>query len=722
MHDNHKNMNFYIQEFSNLWKADAVDIIKSAIDFVGNQDMKEEDLLKKLEKSLIISKICINEINLEPSILIPCIIYFCCDPIKSNQKEIHSKFGGKISDILSGILKIPDIKLDKLNIQSENFIKLIITIVPDVNAILIKLASMLFEVRNLKKADAVRQYQIATVISSLYAPIAHRLGLYAIKTEMEDLSMKYLHTEIYQDIAKKLEDTKEKRNKFIEEFIAPLKKELSKHKISCEIKGRPKSIFSIWNKMKTQGVEFEEVYDQFAIRVIIDSRPENEKNDCWRVYSIITDLYKPNPLRLRDWISSPKSSGYESLHTTVIGPEEKWVEVQIRTIRMDEIAEKGQAAHWKYKEKKEGQESDWMSKIRTALEKPEQYADEEHDRNKAMLYTDEIFVFTPEGDLRKLHTGYTVLDFAFQIHSNIGETCTGAMVNDKFVSIKHILKNGDHVKILTAKTQKPRLEWLEIVKSERARNKIKRALKSLSYKDSDEGKDLLKHKLGQLKIAYNDLNVNKLMEYFGFKTSLDLYQSIGSGKIEIQKIKKAFVDIALGAEKPKEIAEQHHPEIAEFEKKITDKDYLIIENNLQTIDYHMAKCCNPIPGDAIFGFVTVSKGTKIHKKDCSNASDMVSRYPYRVIKASWNNEAEVSKFVAQIRVTGRDNIGVTNSITQILANEFKLNLKALTIHPRKENTFEGIIVTTVNDKKQLDELISRLKRIDDVLSVERVRK
>ena len=710
---------YYQKEFLKLFKSDSNDQLREIFNYLSKSDNYSK-ILPGLNSALEVGKICVEEFNMNPTIGITCILYFCVDFSEFSEKEFIEKFERKNFLIIQGLQKIPDIKPDKLNIQAENFIKLILTIVSDPNSILIKLATMLRNLRILKNAELDEVFHVASVVRSLYAPVAHRLGLYSVKTEMEDLTMKYLFPEIYLDIARKLENTKDRRNRYIEEFISPLKKELNKQNLSCEIKGRPKSINSIWNKMKTQGVEFEEVYDQFAIRIIIDSKPEHEKTDCWRVYSIVTDWYKPNPLRLRDWISSPKSSGYESLHTTVIGPDQKWVEVQIRTVRMDEIAEKGQAAHWKYKEKKDSQDSDWMSKIRSALENPvSDKDDEEHDRNKAMLYTDEIFVFTPEGDLRKLHTGYTVLDFAFSIHSNIGETCTGAIVNNKFVSIKHGLKNGDHVKVLTSKTQRPRQEWIDIVQSVRAKNKIKRFLKSISYKDSDEGKDLLKNKLNQLKLDYNEDNVKKLTEYFGFKTSLDLYQSIGSGKIEITKIKKAFADIALRETKLKEYSETNETVIGDFSKRPGGQDFLIIENNLQTIDYQLAKCCNPIPGDEIFGFITVSKGTRIHKRDCSNASDMISRYPYRVIQARWNKDAEISRFVAQIRVTGKDKIGVTNSITQIIANEFKLNLRALTIHPRKENTFEGIIVTTVNDKKQLDELIARIKRVDDILTVER---
>jgi guanosine-3',5'-bis(diphosphate) 3'-pyrophosphohydrolase len=715
------NIESITESFFKLSNNEINEEIRLAIEFAKQENSDLNLLNVKLSGAFIISKICIREINLDDAIVITCILYFTIPAEKIDLKKLDEVFGQRVKNILHGLIKTSDIQLGKLSIQAENFIKLLLTISPDITSILVKLAEMLYLIRNLKNEEVERQVKIASVVSALYAPIAHRLGLYSIKTEMEDLSMKYLHPKVYKDIAKKLEQTKAYRDKYIKSFIHPLKKELDKQKIKCEIKGRPKSIHSIWNKTRTQGVDFEEVYDKFAIRVIIDSEPENEKTDCWRVYSIITDWYKPNPHRLRDWISSPKSSGYESLHTTVIGPEQKWVEVQIRTVRMDEIAEKGHAAHWKYKEKKEGSGSDWLAQIREALEKPEQLTDDEHDKNKAMLYTDEIFLFTPDGDLKKSRTGYTVLDFAFSIHSDVGEMCTGAIVNDKIVSIKQELKNGDHIKILTTKNQKPRYEWLEIVKSQRAKAKIKRVLKSTNYKDSELGKDIVKHKLSQLKIEFNDVNINKLSEQLAFKTSLELYQAAGSGKFDITRIKKAFAEIDAQTEKAKENKEQSNIEVSE-DNLVESKDFLIIENNLQTIDYQMAKCCNPIPGDEIFGFVTVSKGTKIHKRNCSNAKDMISRFPYRVIKAKWNNEAEMSKFMVQLRIIGRDNIGVTASITEIISKEFKLNLRGITIHPRKDNMFEGIIVTTVHNKKQLDDLINRLKRVEDVTNVMRISK
>ena len=490
--------------------------------------------------------------------------------------------------------------------------------------------------------------------------------------------------------------------------------------ISCEIKGRPKSIYSIWNKMKKQGVEFDEVYDKFAIRIIIDTDLSQEKAKCWQVYSIITDKYVPNPRRLRDWISAPKASGYESLHTTVIGPDEKWVEVQIRTRRMDEIAEKGQAAHWKYKENKAGQaKADWLSKIREALEKPDKFFEKDSDKDKASLYTDEIFVFTPDGDLKRLHKGYTVLDFAFSIHTAIGEKCTGAIVNGKIENIRHVLKNGDEVKVLTSKSQKPKYEWLEIVKSSRAKAKIKRVIKAEAYKDLDAGKEAVKQKLSQLKIEFNDFHINQLIEYFGFKSAFDFYQAVGEGKLDIHKIKKAFSDIS---EKENIEKQENETELRILNKKLgkeSGHDYLIIENNLQTVDYHFAKCCNPIPGDEIFGFVTVSKGTKIHKKTCPNAKDMYARFPYRIVEAKWNTQKESGAFNVQLFISGKDKVGMINTITEIISKEFKLNLRALTIHPRKNNMFEGIIISSVNNSKQLNDLIERLKKIEDVYEVKR---
>ena len=699
-------------------------LFKDLLNYISEKS-EGEDLINsgKLSNAIWINKVGVKEINLRSTAVVSGFLFYCIESSKIEFNEIETLFGKETAKIVGGLIKVPEIQLDKLSIQSENFIKLLLTISSDIRSILIKLAEMLYLLRNLKDKSNAEQIKISSEISALYAPIAHRLGLYAIKSEMEDLSMKYLHPDTYKEIAKKLEKTKANRNKYIEQFVSPLNKELKKGNIRCEIKGRPKSIFSIWNKMLKQGVEFDEVYDKFAIRVIIESKPEDEKANCWQVYSIITDKYIPNPRRLRDWITSPKTSGYESLHTTVIGPEQKWVEVQIRTLRMDEIAEKGHAAHWKYKEKKEGKEkSDWLSKMREALEKSDKENETKQDKDKAKLYTDEIFIFTPNGDLRRLHRAYSVLDFAFSIHTNIGESCTGAIVNGEMKTIKHQLKNGDEVKVLTSKKQKPKYEWLEIVKSPRAKAKIKRAIKAKDYKDSDIGKDSVKQKFTQLKIDFNDVNINLLAEHFDLKSALDFYQAVGSGKLDIHKIKKAFVEITDKLSEEKVYEEEEIKIVKEDIKSKSTENYLIIENNLQTIDYQLAKCCSPIPGDDVFGFITVSKGTKIHKKTCPNAPDLFKRYAYRIVEAKWNERIDKDKFSVQLHLSGKDKVGIANTITEIIGKEFKLSLRALTIHPRKNNLFEGVVVTAVQNSKQLNNLMDRLGKIEDVYEVKRVMK
>ncbi len=707
------------QAFLKIGNDNDILNINQAIDYVKLKNTDNKSIKNELQTALDVGKICINEINLNSQSLIASILYFAIDHNNIDLQDIENNFDTQTANILKGLIKIPDIQSDKLNMQAENFIKLLLTINPDINSILVKLAGILHKLRKAEKQDENTKKDIASIVSKLYAPMAHRLGLYAIKTEMEDLSMKYLYAAEYQNIAQKLEQTKNNREAYIKSFITPLKKELDKQNIKCEIKGRPKAISSIWRKIKTQGVDFEEVYDKFAIRVIIDSKGKNEKTDCWRVYSIITDWYTPNPKRLRDWISSPKLSGYESLHTTVIGPEQKWVEVQIRTERMDEIAERGHAAHWKYKEKKEGSGSDWLSEIRKSLEQSDNNEkDEEQVKNKAILYTDEIFLFTPKGDLKQSKNGYTVLDFAFSIHSDIGEKCTGAIINNKIVPIKHLLKNGDNIKILTSKSQKPRYEWLEIVKSGRAKAKIRKALKLNSYKDSELGKDIIKYKLSQLKIEFNDATISKLCKYCGYKSYIDLYQAVGVGKLELSKIKKAFVELDKPDEKQDIEPEQHLPQ--DVKQLIRSKDLLVIEDNLQTVDYHMSKCCNPIPGDRIFGFVTVGKGIKIHKTNCSNAKDMTQRYPYRVIKAVWKDNIEVDNFFAKLKIIGYDNIGVGSEITQIIANDFKIDIRSMNTQVVKNNMFNAFIIIRINNKKQLYDLIHRLQKVNDVTEVIRV--
>jgi len=687
--------------------------------------MKENSSIfqfKNHEKCFQIAKILASDLSLGFSSVCASVIYCYCTNPSAAYESIEKKMGSEVASIFIGVTKIPFLDIKKFSAQSENFIKLLLTISEDIRGILIKLAEVIYKMRFIEQFGDDERKEILTMSSILFAPLSHRLGLYALKTEMEEMVLKYSKPEIFRSIAQKLNETKAKRDKYIADFISPLKALLAKNKIDCEIKGRPKSIYSIWNKMNKQGVDFEEVYDLFAIRIITKSDLENEKQDCWRVYSLITDLYTSNPHRLRDWISTPKSSGYESLHATVIGPENNWVEVQIRTTRMDEIAEKGQAAHWKYKESSTKQSGDnWMSKVRELLQKPDDVLQKENSDAKAALYTDEIFIFTPKGDLRKSKRDYTVLDFAFEIHTEIGAKCTGAMVNDKFCSIRQVLKNGDVVKVMTSKTQHPQYQWLEFVKSTKVKQKIKKALKEEEYKGLELGKDLIKQKFSQMKLAFNDENIAKVVSSFSLKNPQELYQGLADGKIDIHKVKKAFNE---QIEQKLESLNDLKTNTEFLENTIFSKsdkvDFLLIDNNLSTIDYQFAKCCNPIRGDAVFGFVTVSKGTKIHKTICPNAKDLVIKFPYRVIKAQWTHYDENASFIATIRITGRDSMGVASHITQIISTELKLNMKSVSITEKKNSMFDGMIVVYVKGTQQLDAVIERIKRVKDILEVTRV--
>ncbi len=685
------------------------ELIEKALNMIGSKS--------NVEKSIEMAKIIRFEMGYGTTPIVAALLADAVAIKELKINELKNDFGKEVISILDGLERIPKLHLDKYLAQTENFIQLLLTITQDINAILVKLTERLFHLRNLKYETEERQRSVAQEILSLYAPVAHRLGMYAVKTEFEDSSMKFLNPEIYFDIARKLDQTKAFRAKYINEFIAPIQETLEQNNYKFTIKGRPKSIFSIWNKMKKQGVPFNEVYDLFAIRIILDIELKKEKAICWNVYSLLTDSYTPNPKRLRDWISSPKGTGYESLHATVIGNEGKWVEVQIRTERMDEIAEKGHAAHWKYKESGNAESGDWLARMREALENPAQNDDESVEKKN--LYSDEIFIFTPNGDLRKMHANATILDFAFSIHSNIGETCTGAIVNGKMQNIKNQLNNGDEVKILTSKKQRPKHEWLEIAKSTKAQNRIKRALKASLYEDSENGKEIVKQKLQQLKMDFVDSNINVLTDYFEFSTPVEMYQAFGKGKIDVLKIKKAFVKEEIDNETVKK--DMFIPDTS-AEKLLEERpDYLVIDN-LSTLDFNLSKCCNPIPGDKIFGFVTVTKGTRIHKKSCPNAKELYARYPYRVVEARWTKEDFDTAFTANIHLAGYDALGVTNAITQIVSTELKLNMRSINIKSRSKNQFDGIIVIDVHGKKELNAVITRLQKIKDVISVTRLNK
>ncbi len=703
-----------IIEFTNtLEKEESKDLVYKVLNYIGELDKNIDE--KRVSYSSEISNIIIEKTGGGLITLVASILYSFIKKEEFNEQVIKDTFGESISKILVGLYKIPVFTSKKIDSQSENLIKFLLTITNDVRAILIMLATELYNIRHIESFEDDKKKSIISRTQMLYTPLAHRIGLYNIKTEFEESVMKHTEEDMYRFIAKKLQETKATRDKYISDFITPLKKMISDAGFTASIKGRPKSIHSIWNKMKSQGVPFEEVYDLFAIRIILKSDLKNEKAVCWNIYSIITDLYKPNPKRLRDWISAPKLSGYESLHTTVLGVDNKWVEVQIRTERMDEVAEKGPAAHWRYKTGKEGGNNDWLAKIREEIENP--VDDENTDKSKKALYSEEILVFTPEGDLKSLKKDYTIIDFAYAIHTRVGETCSGAVVNGKIQSLSYELKNGDTVKILTNKNKKPNAEWLKIAKGTRTKNKIKRALKEIEFNKAEAGKEIIKDKLERIKIGFSEKNIEILTSYFNFKTAVEFYHNIGNGNIDISKIKQVFEKTEDKKEETnKEFKEQISSEVLR-EDDNSSKDYLLIGNNISNLDYSLATCCNPLPGDKIFGFISVNKGTRIHKKSCSNAKDMISRFPYRVIEARWNTENINSTFSARIFLSGKDTPGIATKITEIITKEFNLSLQAISLRLLNDNMFEGEVVVKINNKSQLLELNKRLKNFKSIKQV-----
>ena len=591
--------------------------------------------------ALSVARIIAGEMGLGLTSIITALLHDSYNNLSLTPKELEKEFGKKVVEILNGFSRITSIDSMQSSYQAENFRKLLLSLADDVRVILIKLIERLEYMRNLDNAPEKERVPLASETYFLYAPLAHRLGFYNIKSEMEDLAVKYLEPEQYNYVDCRLRQTTASRNKLIRDFSVPLKEKLEKQGFRFTIKSRTKSIHSIMLKMKKQSVEFEEVYDLFAVRIIIDSPGENEKSDCWRAYSIVTDLYQPNPSRLRDWISIPKSNGYESLHTTVVGPRGKWVEVQIRSMRMDEIAEKGLAAHFKYKGiKGEGGLDSWLSKMREILESPEKEDNAFIDQVRSGLYTDEVFVFTPKGDLRQLPAGATVLDFAFEIHTDVGSSCVGAKVNGKNVTIRYVLQNGDHVSILRSKNQKPKQDWLSFVVTTKAKTKIKQVLNEEKTKAAAEGKEILMRRMKNWKIVYGDTLIQKLLNSYSLKTAQDLYYLIATEKIELLQIKEVLLKDESAGENPpvtilpeREIKEQADSQIS---------DYLIIEDRVEGLDYKLSKCCNPVFGVSVFGFVTILEGIKIHRKNCPNAHYMITRFPYRIVGVIWTKSKNSS--------------------------------------------------------------------------------
>ncbi|MCD6346864.1 MAG: bifunctional (p)ppGpp synthetase/guanosine-3',5'-bis(diphosphate) 3'-pyrophosphohydrolase [Bacteroidales bacterium] len=663
---------------------------------------------------LIVDEIGLGFVSVQATILLP--VYQGGGISEDDLLKLVDK---SVVDILHGIKKLESLDMSKTEIHSENFIQLLLSISSDVRVILLKTAERLYCLRQVTSTHDVNDMLLAREARDLYAPIAHRLGLYLIKSEFEEAAMKILLTDQYQDIAKRLNESKKSRSRYIQSFIAPIEQMLKSNGINCDIKGRPKSIHSIWKKMSSQGVEFDEVYDLFAIRIILQSSGASEKADCWQVYSLITDLYQPNPNRLRDWISSPKPNGYESLHTTVIGPNGKWVELQIRTKRMDEIAEYGHAAHWKYKENLEdSSEDDWLGRIRLALEKSESDKDDDKQSAKTELYSNQIYIFTPNGDLIKLRSGSTVLDFAFAVHTSVGYHCTGATLNGEIVPIKQELINGDLVEILTSNQQRPKIDWLNWVVSSKARSRIKRALKEAEYQNADKGRDTLKRKFEQWRIRYDVTAIDRLVNHLKLKNPLELYQQVAVGKLDLNQIKdwlKAKDPAGYNKSKP-----ESNKSIDSFVKStVQDDDCLILDDTLQNVDFKLARCCNPIFGDEVFGFVTVSGGTKIHRLNCPNAKQMISRYPYRVIKVNWtSSHGDQAHYSVNVRIAGMDDIGIINEVSRVISSDLKVNMRAMNISSR-DGFFTGQITLVVQDKKHLEVIFGKLKRVKGVLTVQR---
>ena len=668
---------------------------------------------------LEVAEICVSEIGLGTTSIVAALLHDVVEDTDYELDDIERLFGKKVATIIDGLTKIAGVFDHGSSQQAENFRKMLLTLSDDVRVILIKLADRLHNMRTLESMPRNKQLKIANETIYLYAPLAHRLGLYAFKSELEDLYLKYSEPEVYNEIAGKINETKDSRNKFIRGFIRPIKDKLNSLGVNYEIKGRPKSIHSIWNKMKKQNVPFEEVYDLFAVRIILDVPYRDEKAFCWQVYSLVTDYYQPNPDRLRDWISIPKANGYESLHTTVMSDKGQWVEVQVRTTRMDEIAEKGYAAHWKYKDGKTTDETGlemWIAKVREILEQNDGNAIEFVDDFRSNLYSDEVFVFTPKGDLRTLPQGATALDFAFDIHTEIGEHCLGAKVNQKLVQLNFELKNGDQVEILTSNKQKPNESWLQYVVSSKAKSKIKDALKEERKVFIDEGREIVKRKLKQLKIDYKQPVLEDISHYFNVKSVTDLLYLVGTGKIDHSLIKSFARTSKEEIKKPSVRGAKDVEEKLSRVRK-TDSDLLLLGEDLDIIDYKFAKCCNPIAGDDVFGFVTVSDGIKIHRTTCPNAAELLSNYGYRIIKAKWASSRKHS-FEATLSIIGTDRMGLVSDVSNIISEELKVNMRSLSINT-EGGIFEGIIRLYVEDTSHLDTLVKKLEKVNGVVKVSR---
>lgn len=705
-------------------------LIRSAFEVAldGHKNQRRKSGEAYIFHPIAVAKIVAQEIGLDATSIASALLHDVVeDSPDYDIEDIEKLFGKTIATIVDGLTKISSLSKEKdmdVSLQAENFRKMLLTLNDDVRVIIIKIADRL---HNMQTMDAMRpdkQEKIASETLYIYAPLAHRIGLYNIKTELEDLGLKYTEPDVYNDILNKTKESKEVQDKYIEQFSEVIKNSLDKEKLNYTIKGRPKSIFSIRKKMVKQGVSFDEVYDKFAIRIIYESDSENEKFIAWKIYSIVTDHFRPNPIRLRDWISSPKGTGYEALHITVMGPKGRWVEVQIRSERMNEIAEKGYAAHYKYKQDNEKEDNleTWINRLQEALENPETNAVDFVEQFKLNLYSKEIFVFTPTGELKSLPKGATSLDFAFSIHTEIGMRTRGAKVNGKLVPLSHELKSGDQVDILTSENAKPNANWLDYATTARSRSKIKSALKEDKKRIGEEGKEILRRKLKQLKITLNEGSTNELVSYFKLKTSLDLFYRIGIGTIDNTMLKNyaASRSNALMSFIKNKISRKQTIKKEDLEKQeVTAKyDSLVFGKEEEKLDYKLSNCCNPIPGDSVFGFLTVAEGMKVHKKNCPNALSLRSNYAYRIMPAKWIDSSQ-QEFSAQIILTGIDHIGLVNDITKIISENMHVNMKSIRFDS-DDGLFSGKINVVVKNKTLLKKLLDKLKKINGIDKVTRV--
>ncbi len=668
---------------------------------------------------IAVAMICVEEIGLGVRSTICSLLHDTVEDTDITLEDVEREFGSEIARIVDGLTKIANVIDTNSSQQAENFKKILLTLTDDPRVILIKLADRLHNMRTLDSMKREKQLKIASETVWVYAPLAHRMGLYNIKTEMEDLAMKYMEPEAYKEIARKLSETKRERTRYINEFIRPIKEKLNAAGFTYEIHGRPKSIHSIWNKIKKKGVAFEEVYDLFAIRVILDSSQEKEKEECWKVYSMITDEYLPSPERLRDWLSNPKSNGYEALHTTVMGPQGKWVEVQIRSRRMNEIAEKGLAAHFKYKEgnSEEDRFDKWFMQIREVLSTDTDSVDFLQDFKTSFL-AEEIYVYTPKGDVKMLPVGSTALDFAFSIHSAVGCKCIGAKVHHKLVPISHKLRSGDQVEIITSNKQKPSEDWLNIVVTAKAKAKIKDALREEKRKVAEDGKYTLQRKLESTGAAFNQHNIDELVHFYKLPSQLDLFYEVAVKKIDLKELKDFhIIGDKLEVPKPKPIIQEPHHDHPNKIPSKKDSELIIFGESSDKIMYSLAKCCNPIPGDDVFGFVSSGKGLIIHRTNCPNAAQLLANYGHRVVKTKWAKNKEIS-FLTGLKIIGLDDVGVVHKITNVISGELRINIAGLTIESR-EGIFEGTIKVFVHDKEELEELVQRLKSLEGIQTVDR---